>query len=222
MMGKFRQVLSWTILSAALALPMTARAADREVREFTIRVDGKPCGTASFTIEKRDDSTTVVSCDSTVTVKVLFKKYVYTCRSREVWKDKRLSEFTSRCNDDGKKFQVSAVAKADGVHFDVNGRERIVKPEVWLTSYWTLPDAKIRKGVIPVVDADNGREMVVRIEHVGAAQVTVGGQLINTQHYRLTGTTRADLYYDDAERLVREEWVEDGHPTALELNRVRR
>jgi hypothetical protein len=222
MMGKIHPALSWTILSAVLALPMTARAADRETREFTIRVDGKPAGTANITIDKRDDNTTVVYCDSNVTVKVLFKKYVYTCRSREVWKDKRLSEFTSRCNDDGKKFQVSATAKADGVHVDVNGRERTVKPEVWLTSYWSLPDPKLRDGVIPVVDVDNGRQMVVRLEHVGAAQITVGGQLMNVQHYRITGTARADLYYDDAERLVREEWVEDGHPTVLELNRIRR
>lgn len=31
-----------------------------------------------------------------------------------------------------------------------------------------------------------------------------------------------DLWYDDAQRLVREEWVEQGHRTVVELTRVRR
>lgn len=222
MVGKCPKLL---ILSAALLLPLAAssvRAADPETREFTIRVDGKPSGTAVMRIENKDDGSTVVSLDSNVTVKFLFKKYVYTCQSREVWKDKRLREFSSRCNDDGKRFQVSAEAKADGVHMRVNDRERTVKPEVWLSSYWTLPDPKLRDGAIPVVDADNGREMLARIAHIGAAQLVVGGQLRNVEHYRLTGTVHVDLYYDAAERLMRSEWVEDGHPTVLELNRIRR
>lgn len=199
-----------------------ARAADRETREFTVLVDGKPAGAANMTIERRDDGTTSVSCDTNVTVRVLIKKYVYTCQTREVWKDSRLQSLTSRCNDDGKQFQVSATAAADGVHVTVNGRERIARPEVWVSSYWTLPDAKIRAGVVPVVDADNGRDIQVRIQHIGATQIAVAGQLQNVDHYRLTGTVQVDLWYDGSGRLVREAFVEDGHPTVLELARVRR
>lgn len=198
------------------------RAADRETREFAVLVDGKQAGNAAMTIQKQDDSTTVVSSETNVMVKVFIKKYVYTCQAREVWKEGRLREASSRCNDDGKAFQVSAVAQADGVRVRVNGRERTAKPEVWLSSYWTLPDPKLRNGVIPVLDIDNGRDMQVRLQYVGEQQLTVAGQVQNVRHYRLTGTVRVDLYYDANERLVRQEWVEDGHPTLLELRNVRK
>jgi hypothetical protein len=40
-------------------------------------------------------------------------------------------------------------------------------------------------------------------------------------HYKLTGKVNVDLWYDGSDRLVRQEWVESGHKTVLELVRVR-
>jgi hypothetical protein len=222
MTRKFWQWLACTGLTLLIAGGTAVRAADSETREFAVLVDGKPAGSANMTIQRQDDGSTVVACDTNVMVRVLIKKYVYTCQTREVWKNSRLQQFASRCNDDGKQYQVSATAAADGVRVRVNGRERTVKPEVWLSSYWTLPDAKLRDQVVPVLDADNGRDMQVRIQNVGAAQIAVAGQMQNVQHYRLTGTVQVEVWYDASERLVRQSWVEDGHPTVLELTRIRR
>jgi hypothetical protein len=205
------------LLSAAARV----RAADSETREFVVRVDGKPAGSAAMTIQRQDDGTTIVACDTTVKVRVLIKTYTYTCQARETWKEGRLQQLSSACNDDGKQFQVSAAAQADGIHVRVNGREHIAKPEAWVSSYWTLPDAKLRDGAIAVIDADNGRDMQGRLQFIGETQMGVAGQLQNVQHYRFNGPMRVDLYYDAAQRLVRSEWVEDGHPTALELTRIR-
>ncbi|MHB1426301.1 MAG: DUF6134 family protein [Gemmataceae bacterium] len=215
----------WRWLPCAFVVLLSAggvRAAESETREFVVKVDGKPSGSANMTIQRQDDGTTLVSCDTNVRVKVLIKTYVYTCRTRETWKDGRLQQLASQCNDDGKQFQVSATAQADGVHVRVNGREHITKPEVWVSSYWTLPDAKQREQVIPVLDADNGRDMQGRLQFIGTTQITVAGQAQNVQHYRFNGPNRIELYYDAAQRLVRQEWVEEGHPTALELAGVRR
>ncbi len=216
------QGLACAVLALLFAGATTAHAADSETREFAVLVDGKPAGSANMTIARQDDGSTVVSCDTNVMVRVLIKKYVYTCQTREVWKDGRLRQFSSRCNDDGKPYQVSAVAEGTGLRIRVNGRERLGRPETWLSSYWTLPDAKLRNQVVPVLDADNGRDMQVSIRQVGAAQIAVAGQVQNVQHYRLTGTVQVDLWYDASERLVREAFVEDGHPTVLELTRLRR
>src|SRR5262249_2922627 len=150
------------------------------------------------------------------------KTYVYTCQTRETWKDGHLQQLVSQCNDDGKQFQVSATAQADGIHVRVNGREHTTKPEAWVSSYWTLPDPKLRDQAISVVDADNGRDLQGRLQFIGATQKTVAGQVQNVQHYRFNGPNRIELYYDAAQRLVYQEWVEDGHPTVLELARVRR
>jgi hypothetical protein len=214
----------WRSLLCAVTVLFSAggvRAADSETREFVVKVDGKPAGSANMTIQRQDDGTTTVSCDTNVRVKVLIKTYTYTCRTQETWKEGRLQQLAGQCNDDGKQFQVSAVAQADGIHVRVNGREHVAKAEAWVSSYWTLPDAKLREGVISVLDADNGRDMQGRLQFIGTAQITVAGQPQNVQHYRFNGPNRIELYYDAAQRLVRQDWVEEGHPTALELARIR-
>lgn len=216
---------AWRSSLCALAVLFSAvavRAADSETREFVVKVDGKPSGHANMTFERQDDGTTIFSCDTNVRVRVLIKTYVYTCKARETWKDGRLQQLTSECNDDGKQYQVSAAAQADGLHVRVNGREHVAKAEAWVSSYWTLPDAKLREGAISVVDADTGRDLQGRLQFIGTTQMKVAGQVQNVQHYRFNGPTRIELYYDAAQRLVYQQWVEDGHPTALELSRVRR
>lgn len=210
------------VIAGLLGAAATVRAADSETREFLVKVDGKPAGSASMTIQRQDDGTTVVACNTNVRVRVLVKTYTYTCQTRETWKDGRLQQLASSCNDDGKQFQVSAAAQPDGLHVRVNGREHITRPEAWVSSYWTLPDAKLRDQAIPVLDADNGRNLQGRLHFIGTAQKSVAGQVQNVQHYRFNGPTRIDLYYDAAQRLVGQDWVEEGHPTSLELTNVRR
>jgi hypothetical protein len=217
--------MAWlTCASVALwCAGSSARAADSETREFTVFVDGKSAGSASIKIQRQDDGTTTVHAETNVQVRVLLIKYTYSYSGREVWKNGRLQSFSSRCNDDGKQYRVSGVAQERGVRITVNGRETcVVKPEMWLTSYWTLPNAKVREKVVDLIDADNGNHLRVNVERVGGERITVAGQERNVQHYRLTGSVKADLWYDGAERLVRSEWVESGHRTALELARVRR
>lgn len=213
------------LICASLALVIggaAVRAAESETREFVVKVDGKPSGFANMTIQKQDDGSTVASCDTNVRVRVLIKTYVYTCQTRETWKDGRLQQLSSQCNDDGKRFEVLAAAQGDGIHVRVNGREHITKAETWVSSYWTLPDAKLRDQALAVIDADNGRDLQGHLQFIGTAQIAVAGQMQNVQHYRFNGPNRVELYYDNAQRLVHQEWVEDGHPTALELKEVRR
>jgi hypothetical protein len=212
----------WCALPVLLCAAAAARAADSETREFVVKVDGKPSGHANMTFQQQDDGMTVVSCDTEVRVRVLIKTYVYTCQTRETWKGGRLQQLVSQCNDDGKQFQVSAAAQADGIHVNVNGREHITKTEAWVSSYGSLPDAKLRDQALAVIDADNGHDMQGRLQFLGTVQIAVAGQVQNVQHYRFNGPTRVELYYDAAQRLVRRDWVEDGHPTSLELARVRR
>jgi hypothetical protein len=207
-----------------------ARAAEVETRDFHVVVDGKHSGDAHMTILKQDDGTLVMSCDTDIAVKVLLKQYTYSYRGREVWKDGRLARFDSTCNDDGKRFAIAAVAEGNQVRLKVNNQERMVRGDVWLSSYWSQPDNKWVNQVVPVIDADTGHDMQAQVAFVGAEQRAVCGQAANVNHFRLQvtvpgvgGTVAVDLWYDGGGRLVRQEWLEDGkHRTVLELNRLRR
>lgn len=217
----------WAILACVAWICLTgpapvARGADVEVRDFRVLVDGKPAGNAQMRIERQNGGVTVVDCTSAVMVRVFLITYRYSYRGREVWKDGRLQSFASRTNDNGKEYVVRAVAGDRGLHVRVNGREWLASPQAWLTSYWTLPDPKLRGDVVPLIDADTGRDLDCRITAVGAERLSVAGGEQNVNHYQLRGKVEVDVWYDASERLVRQAWVEDGHHTVLELVGIQR
>ncbi len=216
--------LCWVLVGCAVLWPAwsVARAADVETRDFNVFVDGKRAGAAHMTIQKADDGTITMSCDTDITVPVLFFTYKYSYRGREVWKDGKLQRFDSTCNDDGKRYVVTAAAEEKGVRFKVNNAERIVSRDVWLTSYWSKPDKKMVDKAVPLVDADTGRDLECKVSQVGPEEVTVSGQAMKLQRYKLTGQVEVELWYDSADRLARQEWVEDGHRTIVELTKIRK
>lgn len=211
-------------LVVCLGAPLLAMAADVEVRDYTITVDGKRGGEYHMTIQRQDDGT--VSMTGQADVKLSFlgglKTYTYSYRGTEVWKDGKLMNLSSSSNDDGKQFTVTAAAEANGVRVKSNGQERVTKSDVWLTTYWQLPKAGQRNGAVPLLDADSGRDINANLTYVGVSPANAAGQVQNYARYRLTGGVQVELWYDGAERLVRQEWVEDGHKSILELTRIRR
>jgi len=216
------------------ALPVGAAKAgpaDVETRDYQLRVDGKPAGDARMTFNRQADGTTIVSCDTDLSVRILFVTYKYSYRGREIWKDDRVQRFDSTCNDNGDRFKVSAGADKGDLKVRVTSaekgkaettEERTMPGDVWLSSYWKQPDAKVLDKVIPILDADTGKDLSSQVSFVGEEQLNLAGENQNVQHFRVTGKANVELWYDATGRLVRQEWSEQGHRTLLELARVRR
>jgi hypothetical protein len=205
-----------TVTGAAL------RGGEIETRDFMVQVSGKPAGEVHMTIHKQDNGTIQMRCDTDIKVSLLIGSYRYVYRGLEVWKDQRLVRFDSNTDDNGTRFIVSAVAEPAGLRVKVNNADRVVKSEVWLTSYWCLPDPKLRSDTIPLIDADTGKDLAGKLRFVANEKRRLAGQETTLNHYKLTGKVNVDLWYDGSERLVRQEWVEQGHKTVVELIRVRR
>lgn len=215
--------VAWALSLAALAgLSSDAGAADVETRDFSVIVGGKAAGEVHVTIHKHDNGSTYVRCDTDVKVKLGPLEYKFIYRGCEEWKAHRLVKFDSHTDDNGKRYFVSAAAEKDGVRLKVNNVEKMVPAHVWLTSYWMLPDPKLRDQELPLIDADNGKELSGRLQFVANEKIKLGGQVIPLNHYRVTGKVDVNLWYDGNERLVRWEWVESGYRTQVELVRVRR
>ena len=216
---------AWFVVAlAALSLGAggPAAAAEAETRDFAVMVDGDKAGDVHMTISRQDDGAVAFSCDTDVRVGGFITFYKYSYRGKELWKDGRLQRFESKCNDDGKVFAVTATAGSDGLRVRVNGAEHTAPADAWLSSYWAQPDAKLDGRTVPILDADCGRDLEAKVEFVGAEKASPAGQEQTVQHVRLTGKHVAiDLWYDEAGRLVRQEWVEDGHRTLVELRGVR-
>jgi hypothetical protein len=214
------------LCAAALALSAltapAARAADAETRDFAVFVSGKPVGEVHLTIKRQDDGTTTVSCDTDIYVDLLLGKYKFVFRGQEEWKNRRLVKFGSSTDDNGKQFIVTGRAEAAGVRVKANNVEKVVKPEVWLTTYWSLPDPKLRDKPLTILDADNAKVMTATLKYVATEKVKIAGKEATLNRYRLSGGVKMDLWYDGSDRLVRQEWVEQGHKTIVELTRVRK
>jgi hypothetical protein len=203
-------------------LSSAAPAADVETRDYAVQVGSKPAGEVHVTVHKHADGSTCVNVDTDVQVKIglIEQKFIY--RGVEVWKDQRLVRFDSRTDDNGKQFIVSAAAEKDGVRVKVNNVEKVMPAHVWLTSYWSLPDPKLRGQELPLLEADTGKELSGTLKFVATEKLKVCGQELPLNHYKLTGKVNVDLWYDGSDRLVRQEWMESGYKTVVELVRVRR
>src|SRR5579872_5464597 len=144
-------------MGIALAAPAVVRAADAETRVYTVLVDGKHAGEATMAITRHEDGTTTMKADTSVKVSYFFIKYTYTYSGQEVWKGGRLQRLESSTNDDGKKFNVSAVNEGNAIRLRVNSQESMVRSDIWLSSYWCLPDLKLRNQALSVVEPDTGK-----------------------------------------------------------------
>lgn len=198
-------------------------AAEVEARDFTLKVDGKPSGEYHMHITRQDDGALVMSGQADVRVtylKIYHSSYSY--RGTEVWKNGRLQKLDSSANDDGMRYVVNAVADGNNLRVKVNGQERLIRGDVWVTSYWQLAGAPFRNQAVPLIDVDNGKEINGTLQYVGTSALNVLGQVQNCVHYRVSGGVAADLWYDAQERLVRQEWMEKNLRCVLELNRIRK
>jgi hypothetical protein len=219
--------IPWTALVLALFPMSRAVAAETEVREFAISVDNNPSGRYRMTIERRDDGTISMAGQAAVVVKKLgITVYRYSYSGTEVWQDRkdgRLLGLNSTSNDDGKKYEVYVSTEGENLRVRVNGQSRQVRGDVWTMTCWRMPDTRFHNQPVPLLDADTGKDFAGRVDHLGMAQIAISGQNQNCYHFRVTGGPNPlELWYDAQQRLVRQEFAEDGHRTVLQLIEVRR
>lgn len=212
--------LSMCLLALVGAIPAVAAGAEQETRHFSISIDNKNAGSYALTIQ-HDQGTFTVTGNANVRHRVLIKTYTYNYNGKEVWKDGRLQSLDSQTNDDGKQFTVSARADGNALRVTSNGQQRITRTDVWTTSYWRLAAAQFRNQTVPLIDCDTGRDITATLQYVGLDPARVCGTVQNYSHYRVAGGgLQVDVWYDANEQMVRQESIEEGHRTVLELLQV--
>lgn len=212
--------LVWFLAPLALA-----QADDTEQRDFSIFIDGKNSGTSRMTIVQKDDGTTYM----TATLDVKFRHlvvidYVIKAEAQEWWKEGQLVGLKSNTSDNGKKNEVTiALDNNKQLRMRANGKESVLKSEVWTNSYWRLADPRFHNKQIPIVEVDTGKEFTSELKYVGTEKLKVGSQMQDCYHFLVTTAPGPfDLWFDRYHRLVRQEFSESGHKTIVQLESVRR
>ena len=201
----------------------TAQAKDVEQRDYTVLVDGKEAGQSKLTIIVQDDGSTDVTGSVNVNVNMLLGKYSLAIDSTEKWKEGKLVSLRTTSTENGKKTEVQATAQGDQLVVRVNGKDKNARGDNWTTSYWKLADQRFHNKAVPVLETDTGKELAGELKYIGAEKLPINGQPVECYHFRVTGIpSPIDLWYDRYHRLVRQEFVESGHRTIVNLTAVKR
>ena len=220
--GMTRSQVYLVAIAVIVATPSLVRSADKEQRVFAVTVDGKPAGEYRMTITV-DDGWEQLTCSAAVRVKHLVGQYRYSYHGTEIWRGGRLQQLDAASDDDGIRHTVRAVTDLAGLHVTVDGKAQPDhRPGAWPTTYYRLPDGAKSATSLSLLDVDTGKVLAVRLSLVGQAKVTIADRPMDCTHYRVSGQAQAELWFDAPGRLVREETVEDGHKTVLELASVQK
>lgn len=216
------------LLGANLALTISSRASDaaepkvvaRHTREFRVHVDGRPRGTQTMVISRRSDGSETMRGEIEVNMNFVVYRYRYASSGTEVWKDGRLVELANEADYNGDKYVVQASASDQALHYEVNGEAQKAPIDVWAASYWREPQADRIGQKVKLLDADKGRQLTATLERVGRESLTIEETAVKTTRYRLRGDVEVDVWYDASGLIVRQESVESGHKTMLEVLKV--
>lgn len=222
-LGRGEWRLGALVLLGWLIQPAGSWGADIEYRDFTILVDGKNAGQSRMIVTKQQDGTTIMVAQAQVRVQQGLFKYTYTAEARELWKDGRLVSLKTSTNDNGKRFEVAALAEGKSLRLRVNNQDRPIRPDVWTTSFWKLADPRFHNKGVPLLEADTGREYAGQLQYLGTEQLTVANQPQPCYHFRVVGGSfPVDLWFDRSHLLVRQEFTDQGHRTQIHLSAVGR
>jgi len=207
---------------AAAAAPALANT--NEQRDYVITVDGKEAGSSQMTVSVQADGTVVMTAKAAVRINRVVFSYSYDVQATEWWKNGRLVGVKSTANDNGKRTDITGSVEGTQLRVRVNAMERLVRGDVWVNSYWKLADARFHNAQVPVLDGDTGRDFNGQLQYVGPEQITVGGIGMKCFHFRVTGgpSSPVELWYDESHRLLRQEFVEQGHRTIVHATAIRR
>ena len=192
----------------------------QETREFKILVDGKNAGKFSLKLTTYSDGTETMKADSEVTLNYVIIKYRMTTKGSEIWKDGQLQRMANEADFNGDKYVVQALATEDALEYRVNGKKGKASADIWVSSYWREPESKKVGRSLRLFDADKGHEMKAKLNKVGTEKLHIGQQRVPATHYALRGDVHVDLWYDESGRLMRQEDVDSGHKSLMEMSRI--
>lgn len=215
------------ILCAATmwAAPASGWTADKpepaEVREFEILVDDKPVGTHVMRIRDQGDRF-AVTLTSDVEVKVLFYRYRYHFHAKEQWDNNRLTSFHAVTNDNGKKVRVQWKRDSDNSVLLFQDRLAEIKPPHQTTSYSRLPPGAEETRQLRLLKLDDGEEIATTWKPAEESEWRVKDRAIRCRKWVVEGDVEAELWFDAAGWLVRQQTVERGHRSELRLTSLER
>ncbi len=153
-----------------------------------IRFDGEPAGELTVTTD--------VELKAGLGPVTLFR---YALDATETWRDGRLVRLDARTNDDGADEFVRAVATDTAIAVEGSQFQGEVSADIIPASHWNIE--QIRSGRI--LSTETGEVLDIEVEALGRETLSIRGEPVEANRYRLRSAMDLDLWYDSRSRLVK-------------------
>ena len=201
----------WAAAAAVAALAASASGAwadDAGVFTFTVSRNGDPIG--EHRVAFRHEGTRI-EIDAATELKVTFAMipvFRFSHQRREVWQDGRPVLIAARTDSDGHKLDITVRPNGHGYIRTVNDRVDRLDPSTKILAFW------IRDTVTPdparFVSVVEDETLEVAFSYLGQETMTIAGQRVEVDHYRMLGDEERDIWYDPDGQVARVMFLRDG------------
>lgn len=159
---------------------------------YTVLRDGDPIGTYRVTVSPSDDGLEV---HATSDLKITFGPltlYRFKHQRSEFWRDGQLQKMVARTDKNGDLYEISITKGEHGYTRVINGREETFDPSTKVLALWHQDLFTHSSFLSPMEDLTYR----ISVDYVGEQEIELMKGKVDTRHYRMTGDTERDLYYD--------------------------
>jgi len=118
---------------------------------------------------------------------------------RELWRDRKLVESIAQTTKNGESYDIKITRRAEGYKRVVNGREDQIEDPVRVLALWHEDLLEHEFFISPLED----KLYRLSVHFVGEDRIEIGDQRVQALHYRMTGDSERELWYDDAGHILK-------------------
>jgi len=176
-----------------LAGPSIGRADQASRFNYVVLASGQPIGSHQVHIESKGNQL-VVEVESNLDFSIgPLSVFQLEHQRRELWRDRRLVESIAHTVENDKIRDIKITREATGYKREVNGRVDEFQDPVRILALWHEDLFKHDTFVSPMQD----KLYPLSVEFIGREWIEIGGQQVHALHYRMTGDSERDLWYDE-------------------------
>ena len=201
----------WLAAAAVAVLAASAPGAwadDAGVFTFTVSRNGEPIGEHRVAFRYEGAR---IEIDAATELKVTFAKipvFRFSHQRREVWQDGQPLLIAAKTDSDGQKLDITLRPNGHGFIRTVNDRVDHLAPSTKILAVWNRDTVTAEPGRFVSMVEDETLE--VAFSYVGKETMTIAGQELEADHYRMVGDEERDIWYDPNGQVARVTFPRDG------------
>jgi hypothetical protein len=177
---------------------------------FTVLKDGQPIGRHEFVFDRNGSRIEIREATDIEVKFAMIPIYTFEHRARELWQDGRAVRVDATTNDNGEKLDIRVRPDGQGYVRTVNGRIDRFDASKRILAVWN-PETLKHHDFFSVVE---DQTLKVSFELIGPEKLSLNGQVLDVDHYRMVGDEERDLWFDRAGQVVKVEFQRHGSDIA--------